>query len=286
MNPAFKRAIRIMSKEVTALVLAAGRSTRMREAFPDLPKVLLPIDGKPMVKHLLEAIEGSDATTETVVVTGPDVDGQIRMALTSHNITYAMQPDQLGTGHAVLCSRARIPERSAHLLVLCGDHPLISSRTIRSVVQEHLEGEQPVTLLTVDLPDFDDWRSTFAHCGRIMRTADGFFERIVEAKDAEPEELVVAEVNPSIYCFRTSWLWEHLIRLTPDNAQAQYYITDVVGMATAEGDRVETVRMEDHREAASANTPEEFEIVQQKYAELNCPGEYRPCMEEEYSAYF
>jgi bifunctional UDP-N-acetylglucosamine pyrophosphorylase/glucosamine-1-phosphate N-acetyltransferase len=275
-----------MSKDVTALVLAAGKSTRMHSGFPDYPKVLLPVGGKPMVGHLLEAIEGSGVTTGTVVVVGPEVDSPIRQVLGSHDLTYAMQPEPLGTGHAVLCSRVRIPERSEHLLVLCGDHPLFSSKTLRSVVERHLIGGRPVTMLTVDLPDYDDWRSTFSHCGRIIRGSDGAFEKIVEAKDADAEELAVTEVNPSVYCFRTSWLWQHLVRLTTDNAQAQYYITDVVGMAVEEGDQVETVYAEDHREAAAANTPEEFEIVQQKYAELKCPGKDTKDTENQYPAFY
>jgi bifunctional UDP-N-acetylglucosamine pyrophosphorylase/glucosamine-1-phosphate N-acetyltransferase len=274
-----------MPEDVTAIILAAGKSNRMRDAFPDLPKVLLPIDGKPMVEHLLEAIEESGVTAEPVVVTGPDVDGQIRNALASHRLTYAMQPEQLGTGHAVLCSRAQIPKNTNHLIVLCGDHPLFSSSTLRSVVEKHVAGGQPITMLTVDLPDFDGWRSTFAHCGRILRGADGSFRRIVEAKDAAPEELAVTEVNPSLYCFQSNWLWEHLVRLTPDNAQAQYYITDVVEMAVKEGERVETVRAEDHREAAAANTPEEFDVVQQKYAELKRPADCQSAGRRQYPAF-
>ena len=260
-----------MSKTVAALILAAGKSTRMQEAFPDFPKVLLPIDGKPMVEHLLEAIEESEVTNETIVVTGPDADGEIRKALASHRLTYALQSNQLGTGHAVLCSRSQIPHSAEHLVVLCGDHPLFSSRTLKSVVDKHLSDGQPATMLTVDLPDFEGWRSTFAHCGRILRGADGSFNRIVEAKDATPEEIAVTEVNPSVYCFQTDWLWERLMQLTPDNAQAQYYVTDVLEMAVAEGHRVKTIRAEDHREAAAANTPEEFEIVLQKYSELRRP---------------
>lgn len=257
-----------MSSDITALILAAGKSTRMQDAYPDYPKVLLPVAGKPMVGHLLEAIEGAAVTSEIVVVTGPDVDIPIRRALACHKLTYALQPQQLGTGHAVICSRVRIPKRSKHLLVLCGDHPLFSSSTIHSVVENHLAGRGPVTMLTVNLPNYQGWRSTFAHCGRIIRGRDGSFERIVEAKDAKPEELAVTEVNPSVYCFRTSWMWERLARLKPDNAQAQYYITDVVGMAVAEGKQVQTVCLDDHREAAAVNTPEEFEIVQEKFAEL------------------
>jgi bifunctional UDP-N-acetylglucosamine pyrophosphorylase/glucosamine-1-phosphate N-acetyltransferase len=234
-----------------------------------------------MVEHLLEAIEESEVTSETIVVTAPEVDGEIRKALASHRLTYAIQSKQLGTGHAVLCSRSQIPLSAEHLVVLCGDHPLFSARTIQSVVDKHLSDGQPVTMLTVELPDFEGWRSTFAHCGRILRGSDGSFKRIVEAKDATPEEMAVTEVNPSVYCFRTDWLWERLMQLTPDNAQAQYYVTDVLAMAVAEGHRVKTVGTEDHREAAAANTPEEFEIVLQKYSELRRPQEQSTTAEKD-----
>lgn len=261
-----------MRENVAAVILAAGKSTRMRELSGEAPKVLLPLHGKPMVEHLLESIEKSRVASNTVVVTGPDVDGQIRKALSAHTLIYAIQHAPLGTGHAVLCARDQIPESAKHLIVLCGDHPLFSSDTLRAIVDKHVTGVQPVTMLTLDLPDFESWRSTFAHCGRIIRSCDGSFLRIVEAKDATAEEIAVTEVNPSVYCFRLEWLWDHLQRLTPDNAQSQYYVTDVVGMSVAEGLRVETVPAEDAREAAAANTPEEFEILQRKYEELSRPG--------------
>ncbi|MGW8181634.1 MAG: NTP transferase domain-containing protein, partial [bacterium] len=99
-----------MRENVAAVILAAGKSTRMRELSGEAPKVLLPIHGKPMIEHLLESIEKSGVASSIVVVTGPDADSHIRKALAEYKLTYALQPAQLGTGHAVLCSRHQIPE--------------------------------------------------------------------------------------------------------------------------------------------------------------------------------
>ena len=236
-----------MANDCAVVILAAGQGKRMHQAFPGVPKVLVPLAGKPMIHRMLDAVDHAGRASSVTVVVGPSVAERVKTSLAGRKVLYAIQPEPKGTAHAVLAARDVVPP-SGHVLVLYGDHPLLSGATIRRVVERHARSGATVTMLTVTLPDFKEWRTAFADWGRIVRDAQGTFSRIVETKDATGAELRITEVNPAMYCFRAAWLWEHLPMVTSGNAQGELYLTDVPGMAVAQGEMVETVPADDPRE--------------------------------------
>ncbi len=201
------------------------------------------------------------SAVRVTVVVGPGVEDSVGSALAGRNVQYAMQAEQKGTGDAVWSAREVLPQKG-NILVLYGDHPLFSSATIRRIAETHIEKKAMVTMLTVPVPDFEDWRAPYKDFGRIVRHESGTFERVVEFKDATWDERSIREVNPAVYCFDAAWLWTHLPRVGKNNAQGEYYLTDVPQMAVAERRRMETVPVEDAREALGANTPEQLAVLE------------------------
>lgn len=245
-----------MSDKVQTIVLAAGHGKRM--GVKDLPKVLLPIDGKPMIARLLAAIERAGVGSQPVIVVGQQAD-KVKAAL-GPDYLYITQPQQLGTGDAIIRCKNMLQGKSEHVLVLYGDHPLLSAVSIRKLVDTHIQVGATLTLATVKIPDFADWRSCFLHWGRILRDEQGNVTRVVEYKDATAEQKQITEVNPSFFVFRADWLWNNISRLTNDNAQHEYYLPDLVQMAMQEHESLTTIAI-DPREAPGINTPQELELI-------------------------
>ena len=256
-----------METKVDVVILAAGQGKRMHKAFPGIPKALVPLAGTPMLLRVCQTVAASHVAAHTTVVVGPVVQKKVQAALEGRDIHYALQPEPHGTGHAVLCAQP-ILAGAEHILVLYGDQPLYTPETLRALVERHVAVGAPVSLLTVPLSDFADWRSSFIDWGRIVRDADGNFLRDVEAKDATPEELAITEVNPGVYCFRTDWLWKHLPEVGCKNVQGEYYLTDVLALAVEKGSWVETVPVRDPRETLGANTPEQLTLLERIFAEM------------------
>jgi bifunctional UDP-N-acetylglucosamine pyrophosphorylase/glucosamine-1-phosphate N-acetyltransferase len=256
-----------MRSKIDVIVLAAGKGKRMHQAFPGTPKVLVPLSGRPMLIRLLDAVSRADLHARPIIVVGPAVEEKVREALREREVRFVVQNEPRGTGHAVLCAKSA-GLNAENVLVLYGDHPLISARTIRKLVDTHLVGQAAVTMLTVPLPDFKGWRASFADWGRIVRDDREKFLRSVEAKDASASELRITEVNPSMYCFRADFLWRNLPKVNCENAQGEFYLPDVLNFAKAEGEKIETVAVSDAREALGANTPEQLAVLEQVFAEV------------------
>lgn len=255
-----------MQKDLDIIILAGGKGKRMHQAFPGVPKVLVPLHGRPMLLRLCDAVSALRNTHLTVVV-GPLVADAVKVALHDVPATYAVQEDPKGTGHAVLTAKDAVSGAPA-TLVLMGDHPLVQQKTIQQLVDTHTAHHAAITLLTVPLNNFSDWHAGFADWGRIVRDANGKFVRIVEAKDASRDELALAEVNPGMYIFDSAWLWAHLPKLSTKNKQGEYYLTDLLEMAVAEDAKVETVPVADPRETMGANTPEQLATLEHIFSDL------------------
>jgi len=225
------------------VVLAAGKGTRMRST---LPKVLHPLTGVPLLAHVLKAVEAIPASpafaplvaTATshrpVVVLGYGAE-QV-MATFSERCIYAMQEEQLGTGHAVLAARDAVDALDPlpqTVLVCYGDTPLISSTILARMLAEHLARRATVTFLTA----ITDQPSDF---GRVVRGTDGQVCEIIELKRATEEQREIREINSGVYCFDRTWLWPTLQKL-PRNAAGEYYLTDLVGIASSQGRLIATV---------------------------------------------
>ena len=239
------------------VILAGGRGKRMGG---NGPKVLQRIDGHTLVEHLLEAVEASGVCVKPVMVVGFGAD-QIR-AVIGPRAEYVNQEPQLGTGHAVGFARSLLEGKADSVMVLYGDHPFVSTGTIRKLDLLHTTESKVVTMMTVHVEDFTAWRLPFYDFGRIIRDAMGRIVRIVEKKDATPAPLEIREVNPALYCFQAAWLWEHLPLLKNDNAQNEFLLTDLISMAITEGREIASVEI-DPFECLGVNTPEHLAMAQQ-----------------------
>lgn len=224
----------------TALILAAGEGTRMKS---DLPKVAHRILGVPMVRLVVQAAEAAGCE-RVVAVTGHKA--EVVEALVE-DVTCVRQDKQLGTGHAVMCARNALADVTGSLVVLSGDTPLMSADTISGLVATRESSGSAVTVLTTRMADPTGY-------GRIVRDRDGNVARIVEEKDCTPEERRIDEVNTGTYCFDASVLFAHLDRLTTENAQGEYYLTDMVAVFNREGLTVSALLTEDPLETLGVNS--------------------------------
>jgi bifunctional UDP-N-acetylglucosamine pyrophosphorylase / glucosamine-1-phosphate N-acetyltransferase len=238
------------------LILAGGKGTRMNS---ELPKVLTPIKGRPMIAQLIDNIrEAVDGITIVVGYRG----NEIIKALDS-NFGYIWQHEQLGTGHAVGCAKEQLQEQPIdNLVVMPGDQPLISVNTISSLIAERQRSDAKVVLATVLLPDFSGFKASYANCGRILRDSDGRVTGIAEYKDATETERQIREVNVSVYCFDPDWLWQNIDKLTTDNQAREYYLTDLLSIAFKEGEKIGTYAIVDLSEGLGVNTKEQLEVIE------------------------
>ena len=221
----------MITKNVSAVILAAGRGTRMKSK---LPKVLHIINGKPMVKYAVEACRGVGIDRPLLII--GDGREQVREAM-GDSVDYAEQLVQSGTGHAVQMALPSLPE-SGSLLVLCGDTPLLRAATLEALLQRHIDEGASCTLLSavVDNP---------AGYGRICRDAGRNIVRIAEQKDATAEERAIKEINTGVYCFDISFLRRGIGKLKNNNAQGEYYLTDVPSLIRAEGGKIASLMLAD-----------------------------------------
>jgi bifunctional UDP-N-acetylglucosamine pyrophosphorylase/glucosamine-1-phosphate N-acetyltransferase len=237
-----------------AVVLAAGKGTRMKS---DLPKVLHKLAGRTLLDHVL-ATARKAGITRTVVVVGHQAD-RVRESAAAADLSFVLQEPQLGTGHAVQMAE---PELAATgwTVVLAGDVPLLRAETLRRLVEGTRESNAAATVLTCVVDDAGAY-------GRIVKDPDGRFLRIVEARDASPEELAIGEYNSGVYCFSTDRLREALGALTTDNDQGEYYLTDTIGWLVGRGEAVHTVQTDDTDEVVGINTVDELAAAERLYLE-------------------
>ncbi len=206
----------------TAVILAAGAGTRMKS---ERPKVLHEVCGKPMVSHVITQAKKAGAE-KIIAVVGHGAE-QVKESLQAEDVIFALQEEQLGTGHAVMQAAEYIPD-DGDVFVLCGDTPLITSETLEKFAAYHSGSGNAVTVLTAV------FENPFGY-GRIIRGGKGELLKIAEQKDADEAEKAVKEVNAGMYCFSGAFLRENLPKLSNQNAQKEYYITDLIGMAVESG---------------------------------------------------
>jgi bifunctional UDP-N-acetylglucosamine pyrophosphorylase/glucosamine-1-phosphate N-acetyltransferase len=235
--------------DIHLVVLAAGKGTRMRS---DTPKVLHRAGEFRLIEHVLRAAAALDART-TVVVVGHLAD-DVRRALPERlGLRFALQEPQLGTGHALLQAETHLAGARGTVVLLSGDVPLLRGVTLRELVAAHERSGAAATVLTARVPDP-------AGYGRIVRQ-DGRITAIVEHRDATPVERAIDEINSGIYAFAAEPLFDALRSIGSANAQAEYYLPDLVRIYRARGLNVETVRLEDAREILGVNSRRELADV-------------------------
>jgi bifunctional UDP-N-acetylglucosamine pyrophosphorylase/glucosamine-1-phosphate N-acetyltransferase len=226
---------------VTAILLAAGQGSRMKS---NLPKVMHPVAGKPLIWHALAAIRQS-TTEKAVVIVGHGAD-EVKKYLGDSAQTVLQEP-QLGTGHAVMQAEALLKGKTDLVVVCYSDMPLLRGETLLKLVETQKNNEGPVSILTVNA---DDPRGF----GRIIRKADGTVGSIVEEYVATAEQLQVKELNVGGYCFDANWLWDALQRIPKNPKKGEYYLTDAIELASNAGLSVQTTVMDDLEETIGVNT--------------------------------
>lgn len=239
------------------IILAAGKGKRMKS---DEPKALAILKGKPFLRHILDTIEKLDSSIKPIIVVGHKKE-RVKEILGDKYI-YAEQQEQLGTGHAVMSARGAIDPSYNMLLVMSTDQPLVSKETLKRIIVAHKEKNPTITMATVLVPDFENWRTGLNHFGRIVRGKDGLVKKIVEFKDANDEERKIRELNPALYAFDVKWLWNNIDKIKNKNTQGEYYLTDLIKIACDQNKKIEAVRVENIIEALQPNSKEELEILE------------------------
>ena len=224
----------------TAIILAAGAGVRMKSS---IPKVLHRVCGKPMLEQVISQVRQS-GIRDIVVIVGHG-STEVMKACSSLSVKFALQKEQLGTGHAVMQAADHLPKKGS-VLILCGDTPLISSETITAFINRHHSENNDATVLTADLTDPYGY-------GRIVKDQEGRLCKIVEQKDASEAEQKICEINSGMFCFNADLLEANLKNLNTHNAQGEYYITDLISLAVSEGKRAGVYKIADEWEIMGIN---------------------------------
>lgn len=239
-----------MARSTVAIILAAGKSTRMKS---ETPKVLHEVCGKSMIDHVLDAVRGA-GVEKIVVIVGHKAD-IVKAALDHHaDVEFALQAEQKGTGHAVMMAEEALGRYEGSVLVLAGDTPLLRSESLKGLLDEQQQNNAACVVGTAVTENN-------AGLGRIVRDADGNFLRIVEHKDASPEELEIQEINTGCFAFDTQDLFSALKQLRPENQQAEYYLTDCAEILRNSGKPVRAANSLSIEEAMGVNTQDQLAEV-------------------------
>ncbi|MFA9378236.1 MAG: sugar phosphate nucleotidyltransferase [Lachnotalea sp.] len=230
--------------QLKAVILAAGKGTRMKS---DLPKVVHTVNDRPMVEYSIDAAKSAGANEICLVV---GYQSEVVKNSVNCDVQYVMQSEQLGTGHAVKCAKDFIGVEG-ETLILFGDTPLITGKTLSKLVAFHRMNGNGVTVLSAKVDNPTGY-------GRIIRNEDGTFKKSVEHKDANKEELLSKEINSGMYVFNARELSEALDQLTTNNAQGEYYLPDTLTIIKEKGFKVNAYIIEDAVEISGVNDQEQL----------------------------
>lgn len=235
-------------KQLSAVILAAGKGTRMKS---DLAKVLHTLCGRPMLAYSVD-VARAVGVEKIVVIIGHQGD-LVKRVFHDQGLIFVEQSVQLGTGHAVLQASDIFQGYEGTILILCGDVPLLKVSTVQNLLRNHISEGSVVTVMTTILDDP-------AGYGRIVkRDGDGEVLKIVEAKDATPDEKKIREINTGIYCVSSKFLFEAVAEIGNNNVQKEYYLTDIIGIASVGGFKVRSLIAPDSVEVMGINTLEDLE---------------------------
>ena len=240
-----------MKNGIKAVVLAAGKGTRLRTEGVDLPKVLRQAAGRPLLGYVLEELSFLEKE-DVVLVVGYERE---KVLAAYPEYPHAVQEPQQGTGHAVQCARAYLKDFDGIVLVCCGDMPLIRRETYESLLRAHAENGCTCTFLT----GTSDRELPY---GRILRDENGEFIRVVEDKDCTPEQKAIRELNAGVYAFDCQELLACLELLKNDNAQGEYYLTDVPELMRQRGGKIGLCYVELGMQIIGVNTPQQLQEVE------------------------
>jgi len=236
-----------------AVVLAAGLGKRFGS---DHPKVMAHFHGRPLVQWVTDSLREARIKRAIVVIGhhGEEVEGLYPQG----EFEFVWQYERLGTGHAVRQAENLLRSNQGHVLVLLGDAPCVRPRTIHELLSLHAESNAAATILSAEVDDPTGY-------GRIVRAADGSVDRIVEHRDADDKVRAIREINSGMIAFRSEALWPNLERIGNSNSQGEYYLTDVIGMLRAEGQKVMAYIAPDPREVLGVNSPDDLRLLEELF---------------------
>ncbi len=250
-----------MSQQI--VILAAGKGTRMGSGFP---KVLLPLDVNidPMVSknyrsiisNLLDEVKEVPQIPPPIIVVG--FQEQLVKDALGPNYNYVTQFDQKGTAHAVLSAKQAVT--ADNFIVLNGDMPFTKKESLQKLIQLHNDNHAMVSMFTVELPNFENHNEHFLSWGRIIRDENGGIIKIQEYKDSSDEQKLITEVNTGTYMFNSEWLWDKLKKIGHDNAQHEFYLTDIIELAIADAQKIYSLKITP-QESYGINNPDDLDFA-------------------------
>ena len=245
------KANRSRETRTSVVILAAGLGTRMKSKKA---KVLHEILGVPMIIYVVNAARKLSKNSPVLVI-GNQAEKVRGVVLKSGYADFALQEEQLGTGHAVRCALPALPDRTEQVVILCGDVPLIRAETVLKLLDGHISGSRDVSLIAVETINPNGY-------GRVLSTENGELIGIVEEADATPEQQGIKLINTGIYCVKRKFLTEALHHITPDNAQREYYLTDIIAHGYAHRKKMGVWVAGDEEEFLGVNTLRDLTAVQ------------------------
>jgi bifunctional UDP-N-acetylglucosamine pyrophosphorylase/glucosamine-1-phosphate N-acetyltransferase len=242
-----------MNNEINVVVLAAGKGTRMNAT--DIPKVMYPLNGQPMIGYIADMLEKA-AIKDPIVIVGFHGQKVVDYLEKRNGYQFVWQKEQLGTGHALMQAEEKLKNKSGVTVVLNGDNPLFKEETLRRMADQMEQKEAIMAVSSVELdPSFS--------FGRIVTNQSGHITEIVEVKNATPDQLKISTMNAGLYAFDNNWLWENIHFITLDSISKEFYITDLVAIANKNGDKVITVPVTHPDEAIGINTLENLQSAEE-----------------------
>jgi bifunctional UDP-N-acetylglucosamine pyrophosphorylase/glucosamine-1-phosphate N-acetyltransferase len=236
------------------VILAAGKGTRMGGS---LPKVLVMLKNKPLILHLLEQVEKVNHLIKPIVVVGYKAN-MVKTVLGDDYI-YAFQEQQLGTAHALMTAKKYV--KGKNILVLYGDHPFIKAKSLSALMKLHHQKNSNISMFTTTVPNFLNLYKPFKSFGRIIRGNSKKIIKILEYKDASINQQKIKELNPGLYMFNSAWLWKNLDKIKNQNAQGEYYLTDIVELAITSGEKIHSLPI-DPKEVVGVNSKEDLTLAE------------------------
>ena len=243
-------------EKYAAVILAAGKGTRMNEGqCSPIPKVMFEIAGKPIIDWSVKLVKEAGITKVVLVV------GYKKELVENYfgdQVEYAVQEEQLGTGHAAAMAREILEDKAETLIIFGGDNPLFKPETVKRLIDCYEKERPTVAMLSVVSENLAAWAF-----GRIVRNNKNDVIGIVEQKDCNQKQFEIKEGNPAFYVFDAQWFWQNIAKIKNGNSQNEYYITDMIALAKEQGKRIIAVPVSEESEALGINNP-----IQQKEADL------------------
>lgn len=247
-------------EKYAAIILAAGKGTRMNEGSASpIPKVMFKVNNKPIIDWSVKVMKDAGVNDIVLVV------GYKRELIEEYfgsELKYAVQEEQLGTGHAVMMAEEVLKDKAENIIIFYGDNPLYRTETVQNIIALYEKENPTIAMLSVNFEDPNFWAF-----GRVLRGVNNEVIGIKEQKDCTEEEKQIKESNTGFYIVNADWLWENLKNINNENAQKEYYLTDIIGLAKKQGKRIIAMPVGEEEEALGINTLEQLkqaEVVLKK----------------------